>query len=144
MNAGLLHNLMIANTASENVAKLRYLGTTLTNQNCKIEDIKSRTDSGNVCYRSVQHIMPSHLLCKNITIKICETTTTTVITPSRNTQRVVLDNGRQTFTWQRDTPVILGCSVGCMWKNNNEWYTEPSKLGVLCNFHSIYCPRQIT
>jgi hypothetical protein len=49
------------------------LGTTLTNQNCIQEEIKSRLKSGNVCYQSVQNILSSTLLSKNLKIKIHRT-----------------------------------------------------------------------
>ena len=43
-----------------------YLGTILTNQNSIQEEIKSRLKSGNACYRSVQNLLSSSLLSKNI------------------------------------------------------------------------------
>jgi len=49
------------------------LGTTLTNQNYIKEEIKSRLKSGNACYHSVQNILSSSLLSKNIKIKIYKT-----------------------------------------------------------------------
>ena len=47
----------------------RYLGTTLTNQNLIQEEIKSRLKSGNACYHSVQNLLSSSLLSKNMKIK---------------------------------------------------------------------------
>jgi hypothetical protein len=57
----------------ENVAKFRYLRTTITNQNLIKEEIKSRLNSGNACYHSVQNLLPSRLLSKNIKIRIYKT-----------------------------------------------------------------------
>ena len=52
---------------------VRYLRTTLTNQNSVQEEIKSRLKSGTACCRSVQNILSSSLLSKNLKIKICRT-----------------------------------------------------------------------
>jgi hypothetical protein len=46
------------------------LGTTVINQNLIQEEIKRRLNSGNVCYYSVQNLLSSRLLSKNIKIKI--------------------------------------------------------------------------
>ena len=48
----------------------KYLGTALTDQNCIAEEIKSRLKSGNACYHSVQNLLSSRLLSKNLKIKI--------------------------------------------------------------------------
>jgi hypothetical protein len=55
------------------VEQFKYLGTTLTNQNSIQEEIKSRFNSGNACYHSVQNLMSSSLLYKNFKIKVCRT-----------------------------------------------------------------------
>ena len=49
------------------------MGTTLTNQNSIAEEIKSRLKSGNACYQSVQNLLSSRLLSKNLQIKIYRT-----------------------------------------------------------------------
>ena len=45
-------------------------GTALTNQNSIQEEIKSKLKSGKACYRSMQNLLSSSLLSKNIKIKI--------------------------------------------------------------------------
>jgi len=55
------------------VEEFKYLGTTLTNQNSIQEEIKIRLTSGIACYHSVQNLLSSSLLFKNLKIKIYRT-----------------------------------------------------------------------
>jgi len=54
------------NSSIERVEVFKYLGTILTNKNSIQEEIKSRLKLGNVCYYSVQNLLPSSLLSKKI------------------------------------------------------------------------------
>jgi hypothetical protein len=66
------HDIKMANRCFENVAQFRYLGTTITNQNLFQEKIKRRLNSINAWYHSVQNLLSSCLLCKNIKIRLYE------------------------------------------------------------------------
>jgi hypothetical protein len=55
-NVGQNRDIKIANRSFENVSQLKYLGTTVTNQNMIKEEIKRWFYSDNVCYHSVQKI----------------------------------------------------------------------------------------
>ena len=50
--------------------EFKYLGKTLSNQNSIQYEIKSRVQSGNACYHSVQNRLSSSLLSKIIKFKI--------------------------------------------------------------------------
>jgi hypothetical protein len=67
-NAGKNHNMKIGDRSFENMAQLKYLGTTVTNQNLIGEEI-NRLNSGNACYHSVQNLLSSRLLSKNVKLE---------------------------------------------------------------------------
>jgi hypothetical protein len=53
-NADQNRDIKIANISLENMSLLKYLGTTVTNQNMIQEEIKRRSNSGNAGSHSVQ------------------------------------------------------------------------------------------
>jgi hypothetical protein len=72
-SVGQNRDIKIANRSFENVSQLRYLGMTVTNRNLIQEEIKRRLNSGNACYHSVQNLLSSCLLSKNLKIRIYRT-----------------------------------------------------------------------
>ena len=72
-NAGRSFSMKIYNNSIESVEEFKYLGTTLTHKNFIQEEIKSRLKLGNACCHSVQNLLSSNLLFKNLKIKIYRT-----------------------------------------------------------------------
>jgi hypothetical protein len=55
------------------VAYFKYLGRTLTDEKVIHVEIKSRLNSGNAFYYSVQRLLSSRLLSRNVKVKIYKT-----------------------------------------------------------------------
>jgi hypothetical protein len=89
-NAGQDYDVKIANRSFENVAQFKYLGMTVTDQNLIREEIKRRLNSGNACHHSVQNLLCSHLMSKNVKIKIYETIILPVVLHGRETWSLTL------------------------------------------------------
>jgi hypothetical protein len=68
--AGQSNDIRVAKKSFEKVEKFKYLGATLTDQNCIHEEIRNKLNSGNACYHAVQNLLSSHLLSRNVKIKI--------------------------------------------------------------------------
>ena len=59
--------------------EFKYLRTKLTDENSIQEEIKSRLKAGNACCHSVQNILSTSLLYKNVKIKIYRTIISSVV-----------------------------------------------------------------
>ena len=70
--AGRSHRIKTDYNSFERAEQFKYLETTLTNQNSIQEEITSRLKSHNACYHSVQNLLSSSLLSKNIKFKYTE------------------------------------------------------------------------
>jgi sorting nexin-29 len=72
-NVGQNHDIKISDISVENTEQFGLLGTTVTNQHLIQEEIKSTLNSGYACNHSVQNILSSHLLSKNVKLRIYKT-----------------------------------------------------------------------
>jgi hypothetical protein len=72
-NSGQHQNIRTANESFQNVAKFKYLGTKLTNQNDIHDEIKIRLNSGKACSYSVQNLLSSRFISENVKIKTYKT-----------------------------------------------------------------------
>jgi hypothetical protein len=77
------------------VAKFKYLGTTLTDQNYTHEEMKSRQYSGNACYHSVQSLLSSRLLSRSLKVKIYKTIVLPVVLYGCETWSLTLREGHR-------------------------------------------------
>jgi hypothetical protein len=67
-NVWLIQKLI--NSIYDDMANLKYLGITVTNQNYSQEEFKNRFNSKNICYYAVKNILSSRVLSRNLYIKI--------------------------------------------------------------------------
>ena len=65
-NAERNHGIKTDNSSFAKVEEFKYMGTTQTHQNSIQEKLKGRLKSGNACYYSVQNLLTSSVLFKNL------------------------------------------------------------------------------
>ena len=94
-NAERIHSVSIDNSTFERVEEFKYLGTNLTDQNSIAEEIKSRLRSRNACHHSVQNLLSSRLLSKNLRIKTYRTIILPVVLYGCETWSLTLREGRK-------------------------------------------------
>jgi hypothetical protein len=84
------NSIKMANRSFEDVAKFEYLGITLRDENCMHEDIKSRINSGNGCYHSVQSLLSYRLMSRNLKVKKYKTVILPVVLYGCETWSLIL------------------------------------------------------
>ena len=114
-NAGRSKDIKIDNSSFERVEKLKYLGILLTNQNCIQEEIESRLKSGNACYHSVQNLLSSSLLSKNLKINIDRTIILPGVVYGCETWSLTLKERRFNYLYSSPNIVMVIKSKGIRW-----------------------------
>jgi len=105
-NAGRSHSIKIK--FLERVEEFKYLGTILTNQNYNQEEVRSRFKSGNACYHSVQNLLSSSLLNKNLKSKIYRTIIFPVVYGCETWSLTLKEEGRMRVIENRVLRRIFG------------------------------------
>jgi len=127
--------MKIDNRSFERVEEFKYLVTTLTYQNSIQEEIKSRLKVGNACYYSVQNLLSSSLLSKNLKIKVYRTIILPVVLCGCETWSLNLrEECRLRVFENRVLRKNMGLR-GTKWQGSGENYIVRSLM--ICTPHSI-------
>ncbi|KAJ4450566.1 hypothetical protein ANN_01993 [Periplaneta americana] len=88
-------NIKTGDLSFEEVEKFKYLGATVTTINDTREEIKRRINMGNACYYSVEKLLSSSLLSKNLKVRIYKTFILPVVLYGCETWTLTLREGHR-------------------------------------------------
>jgi len=108
----------INNSTFERVEEFKYLGTNLTHQNPIPEETESRLRLGNACYHSVQNLLSSRLLSKNLKMKIYRSIILPVVLYGCETWSLTFREGRKLWVFQN---MVLSGIFGSRSDEVNNW-----------------------
>ncbi|KAJ4444537.1 hypothetical protein ANN_06332 [Periplaneta americana] len=116
-------NIKIGDLNFEEVEKFKYLGATVTNINDTREEIKRRLNMGNACYYSVEKLLSSSLLSKNLKVRIYKTVILPVVVYGCETWTLTLREGQRLRVFEnKSLRKYLGLR-GIKLQENGESYT---------------------
>ncbi|KAJ4434392.1 hypothetical protein ANN_22952 [Periplaneta americana] len=104
--------IKVGHLSFEEVEKLKYLGATVTNINDTREEIKRRINMGNACYYSVEKLLSSSLLSKNLKVRIYKTVILPVVLYGCETWSLTLRE-EQRLRVLRNQLTFLRSIAGC-------------------------------
>ena len=134
-NAGWSSSIKIDNSSYERLEEFKRLGTNLLYKNYTQEEIKSRLKTGNVCYHSVQNLLSSRLLSKNVKIKIQRTIILLVVLYGCETWSLTLKEERRLRKSQNRVLRIFGPKRDEVIREWRKLYNE--------ELHDLYCSPKI-
>ncbi|KAJ4440654.1 hypothetical protein ANN_08801 [Periplaneta americana] len=114
-------NIKIGDLSFEEVEKFKYLGATVTNINDTREEIKRRINMGNACYYSVEKLLSSSLLSKNLKVRIYKTVILPVLLYGCETWTLTLREEHSFRVFENKyhrNPVVGGDSKRCFRVSN--------------------------
>ncbi|KAJ4441113.1 hypothetical protein ANN_10963, partial [Periplaneta americana] len=125
-------NIKIGDLSFEEVEKFKYLGATVTNINDTREEIKRRINMGNACCYSVEKLLSSSLLSKNLKVRIYKTVILPVVLYGCETWTLTLREEHRLRVFENK---VLRKIFGAKWDEvTGEWRklhnTELHALGV--------------
>jgi hypothetical protein len=125
------------NSSFERVEEFKYLGTTLTNESSIQEEIKSKLKSGNACYNSVQILLSSSFLLKNLKIKIYRTITLSVVLFGHETWSLTLKEEQRLRVSENR---VLSRIFGPKWDEvTGSGENSIMRSLMICTTHPILC-----
>ncbi|KAJ4451247.1 hypothetical protein ANN_02708 [Periplaneta americana] len=124
-------NIKIGNLSFEEAEKFKYLGATVTNINDTREEIKHRIIMGNACYYSIEKLLSSSLLSKNLKVRIYKTVILPVVLYGCETWTLTLREEQRLRVFENK---IFGKIFGA---NGNEVTGEWRKLHN-AELHAMY------
>ncbi|KAJ4450351.1 hypothetical protein ANN_01772 [Periplaneta americana] len=128
--------IKIGDLSFEEVERFKYLGATVTNINDTREEIKRRKIMGNACYYSVEMLLSSSLLSKNLKVRIYKTVILPVVLYGCETWTLTLREEQRLRVFENK---VLRKIFGAK-RDEGEWrklhnaelhalYTSPDKIG---------------
>ncbi|KAJ4433782.1 hypothetical protein ANN_16094 [Periplaneta americana] len=104
-------NIKIGDLSFEEVEKFKYLGATVTNINDTREEIKRRINMGNACYYSVEKLLSSSLLSKNLKVRIYKTVILPVVLYGCETWTLTLREEHRLRVFENKLRMICDAAV---------------------------------